>query len=172
MVVEELRAGMDDSGGGVATSRSKAAHSTSSTVDAGGGVGAVGVGMGCEGRIVVGAFNVLNVSAGVSASSTLPAGGFVVWLLASMISSKKPPGTSTADFVLFLESSSSLLAFRFLLPLLVSRVVAGSKGLEVLNRNLSARIACCVDLRCLFQTSVSDLSGIWQTLHSKVPVAE
>lgn len=174
MVAEELRAGMDNSGGGVATSRSNAAHSSSSTVFIGAvaGMCAEGGGMGWDGMTVlgrVGVCAVLKFSAGNLAAS---AWGFVSSALDSTVSSKKPPCTWTTGFVLFLELSSSLLAFRFLLPLLTSRAAAGSDGLEVLNRSLSARIACCNDLRCLLQTSVSDLSGIWHTVHSNVPVAE
>lgn len=94
-------------------------------------------------------------------------------LFDSIISSKKPPGGSITGRVLFLESSASSSAFRFLLPLLGIRVEGSGLlgGALVLRRSLSARMACCVDLRCLFHTSVSDLRGIWQTLHSKVPVA-
>ena len=136
------------SGGGVATSRSKAAHSSSSIVDfevdEGGGIG-------WEGSIVdVGFFA---GGCGCGATCTFPTGGLALALFDSIVSSSNPLGASVTGFVFFRASSSPSLAFRFLLLFWTVDDCIGSVGLDLFNRNLSRRIACCVDFKCLFHIS-------------------
>ena len=164
MVAPAVSAEVWGSRGGLAMSRSKAAHSSSSII--GGGIRG---GLERVGRVVCW------VGAGERGGSWGPASRSEVSADMSSTSAvfASLPSTSFVARVLFLESSSSRLsALRFLFPF-APLVGAGAPGgrPRALSLILWRRIACWLD-RTWLSHNDSNLSCIWQTRQTRVPVVE
>ena len=100
------------------------------------------------------------VGGGRGVTCTFFVGGLVLVSFDSIVSSRNCPEALVTGFVFFRASSFPSSAFRFLLLVWTTDVCIGSVGLDLLKRNLSRRIACCVDFKCLFHISGSDFNGI------------